>query len=70
MESKMKAKILSDEELAFLMLPQRKFLYWRIKDTYLIVAVIEKWDEKTITLKTEEGKTSTENREDVKIMVP
>ena len=66
----MKAKILSDEELAFLMLPQRKFLYWRIKDTYLIVAVIEKWDEKTITLKTEEGKTSTENREDVKIMVP
>ena len=66
----MKAEYLSDNDLDYLMTPPKTFLYWRIKDTYLVVAVLEEWDDKTITLKTEEGITFTENRDDVKIMVP
>ncbi|ATZ65126.1 MULTISPECIES: hypothetical protein [Acinetobacter] len=66
----MQAENLSNELLDYLMTPPKTFLYWRIKDTYLIVAIIEKWDETTITLKTEEGMVSKEKRTDVKIMVP
>lgn len=66
----MKAEYLSDNDLDYLNTPPKTFLYWRIKDTYLIVAVLEKWDKTEITLKTEEGITFTENRNDVKIMVP
>lgn len=66
----MQAENLSNELLDYLMTPSKTFLYWRIKDTYLIVAIIEKWDETTITLKTEEGMVSKEKRTDVKIMVP
>ncbi|KEC83686.1 MULTISPECIES: hypothetical protein [Acinetobacter] len=66
----MKAEALTNELLDYLMTPPKTFLYWRIKDTYLIVAIIEEWDKTTITLKTEEGMVSKEKRVDVKIMVP
>ncbi|WP_089603928.1 hypothetical protein [Acinetobacter piscicola] len=66
----MKAKELFDDDLVYLNTPPKTFLYWRIKDTYLVVAVLEEWDTAEVTLKTEEGIIFTENRDDVKIMVP
>ena len=63
----MRAVKLTDEDLTYYMLPKRKFLYWKIKKAYLIVAMLEKWDAQTITLRTEENQIIQEKRDDVEI---
>ncbi|WP_198079991.1 hypothetical protein [Acinetobacter calcoaceticus] len=65
----MKTIPLTDEQLQFMSAPPKNFLYWLIKDTYTVVAIVESWNAKTITLKTEHGATSTENRDDVKFII-
>lgn len=65
----MKTKLPTDSELQFMSAPPKNFLYWLIKETYTVVAIVESWDQTTITLKTEHGATSKENRKDVKFIV-
>lgn len=65
----MKTRSLSDDELQYILTPPRHLLYWLIKDAYTIVAQLEAWDDTSITLKTEYGITSKEDRNDVKIII-
>ena len=65
----MKTKLPTDSELQFMVTPPKNFLYWLIKDTYTVVAIVASWDQTTITLKTEHGATSKENRKDVKFII-
>lgn len=65
----MKTIPLTDDQLQYMSTPPKNFLYWLIKDTYTVVAIVESWDATTITLKTEHGAISKENRNDVKFII-
>lgn len=65
----MKTIPLNNDQLEYMSTPPKNFLYWLIKDTYTVVAIVESWDATTITLKTEHGAISKENRDDVKFII-
>lgn len=65
----MKTKLPTDSELQFMSAPPKNFLYWLIKNTYTVVASVQSWNATTITLKTEHGATSTEDRKDVQFII-